>query len=106
MGKSRHGLSSEQIYALAEFQAFKCAISGVEFLIEDGEVYDPTTKKRVSIDHDHISGLIRGLLIQKVNWLVDQWEQNSYGELSMPPEITEYKSNPPAFKSIGKILYR
>jgi len=106
MGKSRHGLSSEQIFKLAEFQSFKCAISGVDLLIEDGEIYDPTTKKRVSIDHDHASGLIRGLLIQKVNWLVDQWEQNSYGALSMPPEIIDYKLNPPAFKSIGKVLYK
>jgi hypothetical protein len=106
MGKSRHGLSAEQIFKLAECQSFKCAISGVNFIIKDGEIYDPTTKKRVSIDHDHASGLIRGLLIQKVNWLVDQWEQNSYGALSMPPEIIEYKSNPPAFRSIGKVLYK
>jgi hypothetical protein len=34
-----------------------------------------------------------------------EWEQNSYGALSMPPEILEYKNNPPAFAVIGKILY-
>ncbi len=27
--------------------------------------------------------MIRGLLVQKVNWLIDQWEQNSYGKLSI-----------------------
>ena len=73
--------------------------------IIDGEVYDPTTNKRISIDHDHVTGFIRGLLIQKVNWLVDQWEQNSYGVLSMPPEILAYKENPPAFTAIGKVKY-
>jgi hypothetical protein len=106
MATGRHGLSAEQIYKLAEFQGFKCPLSGVDFIITDGEIYDPTTNKRIAIDHDHTSGLIRGLLIQKVNWLVDQWEQNSYGELSMPPEILQYKQNPPAFEAIGKVSYK
>ena len=82
-----------------------CALSKVPLKIIDGEVYDPTTNKRISIDHDHVTGFIRGLLIQKVNWLVDQWEQNSYGVLSMPPEILVYKENPPAFTAIGKVKY-
>ena len=106
MNKGRHGLTNEQIYLLAEHQEFKCALSGLEFIVKDGEIYDPTTNKRVSIDHDHETGIIRGLLVQKINWLVDQWEQNSYGALSMPPEILKYKANPPAFKSIGQVKYK
>jgi hypothetical protein len=105
MAKGRHGLTLEQIFQLAEAQEFKCPLSGIALEVLDGEIYDPTTSKRISIDHDHQTGLIRGLLIQKVNWLVDQWEQNSYGDLSMPPEILEYKQNPPAFKVVGKIKY-
>jgi hypothetical protein len=101
----RHGISNEQIYQIAEFQEFKCALSKVDFEIIGGEIYDPTTKKRIAIDHDHTTGFIRGLLIQKVNWLIDQWEKNSYGNLSMPPEILVYKQNPPAFQIIGKVLY-
>ena len=103
--KGRHGLSNEQIYELAKHQNFECPLSKVKFEIRDEEIYDPTTGKRIAIDHDHNEGWIRGLLIQKVNWLVDQWEQNSYGQLSMPAEILEYKNNPPAFKCLGKIKY-
>lgn len=103
MPKGRHGLTNEQIYALAEAQGFICPLSKIALEVREGEIYDPTTGKRIAIDHD--SGFIRGLLIQKVNWLVDQWEQNSYGTLSMPPEILEYKNNPPAFAVIGKVLY-
>lgn len=103
--KKRHGLTKDQIFLLAEFQDFKCALSGFEFEILDGEIYDPTTKKRVAIDHDHDSGFIRGLLVQKVNWLIDQWDQNSYGRLTMPTEIKLYKENPPAFQLFGKIRY-
>jgi hypothetical protein len=105
MSRGRHGLTNEQIYELADYQGFKCPLSGIKFIVKDGEIYDPTTNKRISIDHDHESGLVRGLLVQKVNWLIDQWEQNSYGALSMPPEILKYKENPPAFESIGRIRY-
>ena len=103
--KGRHGLTVEQIYELAKFQSFKCPLSGFELKVIDGEIYDPTTNKRISIDHDHQTGYIRGLLVQKVNGLVDQWEQNSYGKLTMPEEIRRYKSDPPAFQVLGKILY-
>lgn len=103
--KGRHGLSVEQIYLIAKEQRFVCPLSMVPLEVRGGEIYDPTTGKRIAIDHCHKTGYVRGLLIQKVNWLVDQWEQNSYGELSMPPEIIEYKDNPPAFRAIGKVLY-
>ena len=103
--KGRHGLSVEQIYKIAEYQNFICPLSKVELEVRDGEIYDPTTGKRIAIDHCHQTGFIRGLLIQKVNWLIDQWEQNSYGALSMPPEIQAYKDNPPAYKAVGKIQY-
>ena len=71
MAKGRHGLTVEQIYSLAEHQNFECPLSGVKLEVRDGEIYDPTTGKRISIDHDHTTGLIRGLLVQKANWLID-----------------------------------
>jgi hypothetical protein len=103
--KGRHGLTIEQIHELARFQNFKCALSGFELKVVEGEIYDPTTNKRISIDHDHQTGFIRGLLVQKVNWLVDQWEQDSYGKLTMPEEIRRYKEDPPAIQVLGKIKY-
>jgi len=103
--KNRHGLTGEQIFKLAEFQEFMYPLSKIKLDIVEGEIYDSTTGKRIAIDHDHKEGWIRGLLIQKVNWLVDQWEQKSYGALSMPPEILEYRNNPPAYKCLGKIKY-
>ena len=99
------GVTGEQLWAIAEAQNFTCPLSGVRFKVDRdaGEIYDPTNvdkrtgkPKRVSIDHDHKTKLVRGLLIQKVNWLIDQWEQESYGKLSMPEEIIIYKMNPPA----------
>lgn len=83
----RHGISNEQIYKIAEFQGFKCALSKVPFEIIDGEIYDPTTKKRIAMNHDHTTGFIRGLLIQKVNWLIDQWEKSSYESYLCHPKL-------------------
>jgi len=107
--KKRHGLTAADIRSIYDHQDGKCALSGIQLELrgEPGfeEVYDPTTGKRISIDHDHDTGEIRGLLIQKVNWLVDQWEQGSYGALSKPIELSSYQKNPPAFKAIGRRIF-
>jgi hypothetical protein len=92
-------------YQLAEGQAWTCPLSKVKFIERDGRVIDPTTNKAVSVDHCHDTGFIRGILIQKINWLIDQWDQNSYGELSRPSEITAYLVTPPAFQIIGNIQF-
>ena len=103
--KSKNKIKDEIRYALAEAQNWTCPLSGVKFECIDGRVIDPTTGKAVSVDHDHESGLIRGILIQKVNWLVDQWEQGSYGYLLKPQPLTEYQQNPPAFDAIGEVNF-
>ena len=104
--KLRHGLTRKEILELFRHQEGKCALSGIELELrgEPGaeEVYDPTTGKRISIDHSHETNLIRGLRVQKVNWLVEQWDHGSYGSLSKPPELSAYQENPPAFAVIGK----
>ena len=58
------------------------------------------------VDHDHISGFIRGILSEKVNLLLDQWEKKTYGKLSKPQELSDYQNNPPAFKCIGRVKYK
>ena len=90
---------------LADGQDWTCPLSQVKFIERDGRVIDPTTNKAVSVDHCHTSGLIRGILIQKINWLIDQWDQGSYGILSRPLEITTYLDNPPAFAVIGEVQF-
>ena len=77
----------------------------IKFECVDGRVIDPTTNKAVSVDHDHNTGLIRGIVVQKVNWLLDQWEQGSYGHLEKPDSLTEYQNNPPANKIIGDVSF-
>ena len=52
MTKGRHGLTNEQIYALAEAQGFICPLSKIALEVREREIYDPTTGKRIAIDHD------------------------------------------------------
>ena len=114
---SLHGLDHEQYFELMKFQDFKCAISGFEF------VYDNEKKKFIDsrgdwltakgrtfpkkappLDHCHQSGFIRGILSENLNRLMDQWSHNTYGNITKPPELDEYGDNPPAYRSIGRIV--
>ena len=58
------------------------------------------------VDHDHKTGFIRGILSEKLNLLLDQWEKLTYGKLSKPKELTDYQNDPPAYKCIGKVIYK
>ncbi len=75
------GMSPEQYLELMKFQNFKCPLSGKKFkyspehkkiLDKDGRV---TNIQAPPIDHDHESGFIRGILSEKINLLLDQWEK-------------------------------
>ena len=107
-----HGLTPKQYIDLMEYQNFECALSGNKFEYKEDlqKFIDVKKKKRARrappIDHDHETMLIRGILSEKTNWLVDQWEHGSYGKLSKPQELNDYQKNPPAFKIIGKIKYK
>ena len=103
------GMTADQYITLLEYQKFSCPLSGKKFK------YSSTKKKFLDIegrqtsiiappvDHDHKTGYIRGILSEKVNLLLDQWEKQTYGNLTKPNELTEYQKNPPAFNCIGKI---
>ena len=102
-----HGLTPKQYIDLMEYQNFECALSGIKFQYDsEKQKFVDVNKKAPPIDHDHETMLIRGILSEKINWLVDQWEHGSYGKLSKPQELTDYQKNPPAFNIIGKIKYK
>jgi hypothetical protein len=99
----RRGLRASELLKIATHQGMQCPLSGNRFEVNDkGQVIDTATKKQAHIDHDHASGLIRGLLSEKLNWLVDEFEKGSYGFLSEPQELKNYRSSPPAFIAIGE----
>ena len=95
-----------------EFQNFSCPLSGKKFEYSHDEKKFVDKEGRKSsiiappVDHDHITGFIRGILSEKLNLLLDQWERKTYGDLSKPKELTNYQNDPPAFKCIGKVKYR
>ena len=98
--KTLHGLTLEQFYVLMKHQEFKCALSGFKFRYCDErkkylDYQYPNGKKQIApaIDHDHETGLIRGILSERVNQLTDQWHKwKAYGKLSEPNELIEPSS--------------
>ena len=106
------GMTPDQYIMLMEFQKFSCPLSGkkFEYSIHEKKFIDKEGRKSSIIappvDHDHNSGFIRGILSEKLNLLLDQWEKKTYGNLSKPKELTDYQNNPPAFKCIGKVKYK
>ena len=106
------GMTPEQYITLMEFQNFSCPLSGKKFKysFEEKKFLDKEGRKsRIiapPVDHDHKTGFIRGILSEKVNLLLDQWEKKTYGNLSKPKELTDYQNDPPAYKCIGKVKYK
>ena len=110
--QSLRGMTPEQYICLMEYQNFTCPLSGkkFEYSKEEQKFLDVEDKREVkrspTIDHDHNTLCIRGILTDKVNMLLDQWEKKTYGKLSKPDELTKYQQNPPAFECIGKVIYK
>ena len=106
------GMTPDQYITLMEFQNFSCPLSGKKFKysFEENKFLDKEGRKSSIIappvDHDHRTGFIRGILSEKLNLLLDQWEKKTYGNLSKPKELTDYQNDPPAYKCIGKVKYK
>ena len=106
------GMTPDQYIKLMEFQNFCCPFSGkkFEYSHDKKKFVDKEGRKSSiigpSVDHDHITGFIRGTLSEKLNLLLDQWEKKTYGDLSKPKELTNYQNDPPSFKCIGKVKYK
>lgn len=84
-----YNLTGEQYRALYEAQGGHCAIC-----------WRATGKtKSLAVDHDHETGLVRGLLCGPDN-------RDVVGRLDIPALIraAEYLAKPPAFEVIGKVM--
>ena len=106
------GMTPDQYIKLMEYQKFSCALSGKKFKYSAKDKKFLDVEGRQSriiappVDHDHTTGYIRGILSEKLNLLLDQWEKKTYGHLSKPKELTDYQNDPPAYKCIGKVKYK
>tara|TARA_X000001036_G_scaffold438841_1_gene487814 strand:- start:1825 stop:2196 length:372 start_codon:yes stop_codon:yes gene_type:complete len=106
------GMTPDQYITLMEYQKFSCPLSGkkFEYSSKDKKFIDvegrQTSIIAPPVDHDHKTGFIRGILSEKLNLLLDQWEKLTYGKLSKPKELTDYQNDPPAYKCIGKVIYK
>lgn len=73
--KKKYGLSWEEYLTIYNLQQGKCSICSI-FLEMPGNTNSEKLKAGV-IDHDHISGNIRGILCSKCNIGIGQFQDNS-----------------------------
>lgn len=87
--KSQYGLADGQYEAMYEAQGGRCAICR----------WATGKTRRLSVDHDHKTGYVRGLLCRPCNSML--------GHLRDDPEaalrIYQYLDEPPAFNTIGLV---
>lgn len=82
--RTKYDLSVERYEALVKLQGNKCAICG--------RAPNPRSRfRRLSVDHDHETGKIRGLLCMGCNSFLGRWESAKW-----QTTVTSYLSNPPA----------
>lgn len=86
-----YGLGPGEYDALYEAQGGRCAICR------------QTRRQRLSVDHDHKTGLVRGLLCRLCNGRLLTAARDDQTVLRA---AADYLDNPPAVKHIGKRYYR
>lgn len=72
--RAKYGISKEDYLNMVEAQNNKCAICYQEETVENQ--WKPGEKRRLAVDHDHNTGLIRGLLCYRCNTTLGKMEDN------------------------------
>ncbi len=86
------GLTEEEYEEIVRFQKGVCAIC--HFPPKAGG-------NRLSVDHDHVSGLIRGALCWKCNRALGYMKDDVQALRAM----TDYLTSPPAVEALGREVY-
>lgn len=82
----------ETYNAVMKYQKNKCAIC---------KRHVSNFKNSFAVDHDHITGLVRGLLCWECNRVLGKWRDNFERVVA----AAEYVSNPPMTVVLGQPLY-
>ena|SRR6056300_974751 len=110
--KGRRGLKWSEMLKIAELQGNKCPLLGTPFEIKEDKIMwtvlpGSKYKKKptsVMIDHNHKTGLIRGLLSDMGNQLLGGFERGEYGQMTneMPNTMKKYIERNYAYDIVGE----
>ncbi|AKF14228.1 endonuclease VII [Mycobacterium phage Luchador] len=84
-----YGITGEEYWAIYEFQGGRCYICRRA----NGKM------KRLSVDHDHKTGIVRGLLCTMCNKYILGWARDC---IEMLQRAIDYLRKPPAVEVIGE----
>ena len=82
-------LTPEEWETIFQYQGGVCAITG------------KTGKKRLSTDHDHSTGKVRGLLAFRVNRALSAFNDDP----ALLRKAADYLEKPPAVQALGRVVY-
>jgi hypothetical protein len=85
--KSLYDITADEYEEILAAQGGRCAVCG-----------KPPIKQRLAVDHDHRTGLVRGLLCSYCNLRIIGKQTN----VELLRKATDYLDNPPAYKVIGE----
>jgi hypothetical protein len=91
--KNFFNLTEEEWERISRYQNGVCAISGKK----------QKSGKRLATDHDHKSGMIRGLLTAESNRLLGKVER--LWTVDQIKLVIEYLLHPPAVRALGKEVF-
>lgn len=89
--RAKYGISKDDYLNMVEAQNNKCAICFNEETVENH--WKPGETRRLSIDHDHKTGLIRGLLCFRCNATLGKVEDNVEYLKSMVNYLEQFNEN-------------
>jgi hypothetical protein len=84
--KRKYGITPEQYDDMLEAQDHRCYIC------------ERKSRRRLAVDHDHRTWLVRGLLCHTCNYLLGTLNDNA----RLMTRAGEYLANPPAIEVIGE----
>ena len=86
--KYRYNISEENYMELLQKQKGLCAICGLPESCTRGKAL-----RTLSIDHNHLTGRVRGLLCQKCNTAIGLFNMDNFGTLNLEKAIKYYQMN-------------
>lgn len=85
-----YGMTLDQYNALLRKQAHRCAICRRPESVKMKLTGEP---RRLSVDHDHVTGAVRGLLCQRCNVLVWAIEDNHTSLAAIGAYVEEFRAS-------------
>jgi hypothetical protein len=100
--KNQYGITMAQYEALSRAQGHKCGICGTA----EASIHRAGTKRELSVDHDHDTGEVRGLLCNRCNRGIGYFGDSVGGLLKAVAYLRQHRGIKPDFTPLPRAAKR